>query len=178
MSTFGKDKPVIFWTEYLQDFLNNSLVCRELECIEAWIERIRRSVHFVSPGEIRGGLAASWNLWKIFFKSDYPALFLFLNSRHFFLPGARYISEINRIRYPTVGKFQRIISTHKIFETAGILRIVFKATIILLLQNRDQLPWVLSQFRSNIAIKNFCLNLLHYINPESPVFRRILATTE
>jgi len=178
MSTFGKDKPVTFWTEYLQDFLNSRLVCRELECIETWIEKIRLSVHFVSPGEIRGGLAASWNLWRLFFKSDYPELFLFLKERHFFLAGSRFIAAINRIRRPTVEKFHRLTSTHRIFDTIGILRTVIKATVILLSKDHSQLPWVHSKFRGNIAIKNFCLNLLHIIDPTSPIFRRNLVVTE
>jgi len=175
MCTFGKHKSVAHWTEYLQKFLDNTLVCGELRCIENWIETIRSSVHFASPSEI---LSASWNLWKIFFKSAFPDLFLFLENRHFFLAGSKYIIAINRIKHPTVGKFHRIINKHKIFETAGIIRIVIKATIILLSRNREQFPWVLSKFRSNIAIKNFCLNLLHSIDSKSPVFRKNLATTE
>ena len=178
MSTFGQNKPITFWTEYLQDFLNSRLVCRELECIETWIEKIRLSVHFVSPGEIRGGLAASWNLWRLFFKSDYPELFLFLKERHFFLAGSRFIAAINRIRHPTVEKFHRLTSTHRIFDTIGILRTVIKATVILLSKDHSQLPWVHSKFRGNIAIKNFCLNLLHIIDPTSPIFRRNLVVTE
>jgi len=178
MSTFGKHDTVTHWTKYLQNFLDNTLVCGELGCIENWIELIRSSAHFASPREIRGGLSASWNLWKSFFKSDYPEFFLFLENRHFFLAGSRYIIAINRIKHPTVAKFNRIISTHKIYETVGIIRIVVKATIILLSKNREQFPWVLSQFRSNIAIKNFCLNLLHSIDSESPVFRKNLTTTE
>jgi len=178
MCTFGKNKSVTYWTEYLQNFLDNTLVCGELRCIENWIETIRSSVRFASPSEIRVGLSASWNLWKIFFKSAYPDLFLFLENRHFFLAGSRYISAINRIKHPTVGKFQRIISTHKIFESVGIFRIVIKATIIFLSRNREQFPWVLSKFRSNIVIKNFCLNLLVSIEPESPIFRRNLITNE
>jgi len=178
MSTFGKDKSTTFWTEYLQDFLNNNLVCRELRCIENWIEKIRLSVHFVSPEEIRGGLAASWNLWKLFFKSDYPELFLFLKQRHFFLAGSEYITAINRIRRPTVKKFHILTSTHRIFDTVGILHTVIKATVILLSNNHNQLSWVHSKFHSNTAIKNFSLNLLNVINPDSPVFRRNLVSTE
>jgi len=178
MCTFGKNKSVTYWTEYLQNFLDNTLVCGELRCIENWIETIRSSVRFASPSEIRGGLSASWNLWKIFFKSAYPDLFLFLENRHFFLSGSRYIIAINRIKHPTVGKFHRILSTHKVFETVGIIRIVIKATIIFLSRNREQFPWVLSKFRSNIVIKNFCLNLLVVIEPESPIFRRNLVTNE
>jgi len=178
MSTFGKDKSVTFWTDYLQNFLNNRLVCRELRCIEHWIEKIRLSVHFASPGEIRGGLAASWNLWRIFFESAYPELFLFLKQRHFFLAGSRFILAINRIRRPTVEKFHRLTSTYRIFDTVGILHTVIRATVILLSKNLEQFPWVISKFRGNIAIKNFSLNLLHIIDPESPVFRRSLASSE
>jgi len=178
MSTFGKDRSVTYWTEYLQNFLNNRLVCRELRCIENWIDKIRLSVHFASPGEIRGGLAASWNLWKLFFESAYPELFLFLKQRHFFLAGSRFILAINRIRRPTVEKFHKLTSTHRISDTAGILHTVIRATVILLSKNFEQFPWVLSKFRSNIAVKNFSLNLLHIIDPDSPVFRRNLASSE
>ena len=136
MSIFGKHKPITHWTEYLQNLLDNTLVCGELGCIEHWIDTIRSSVHFASPGEIRGGLSASWNLWKKIFKSDYPELFLFLENRHFFLAGSRYITAINQIKHPTVGKFHRILSKHKIFETVGIIRIVINATLILLSRNR------------------------------------------
>jgi len=178
MCTFGKHTSITHWTEYLQNFLNNTLVCGELKCIEHWIEVIRSNAHFVSPSEIRGGLSASWNLWKIFFKSDYPELYLFLENRHFFLAGSRFIRTINQIRHPTVGKFHRVIRKHKIFETAGIIRTVIKATVIFLSKNREQFPWVLSKCSSNSAIKNFCLNLLHSIDPESPVFRKNFVTNE
>jgi len=178
MCAFGKNKSITYWTEYLQNFLDNFLVCGELRCIENWIETIRSSVHFASPSEVRGGLSASWNLWIAFFKKDHPKLFLFLKNRHFFLAGSRYIAAINRIKHPTIGKFRRTIYSHKIFETVGILRIVIKATIIFLSKNREQFPWVLSEFRRNIVTKNFCLNLLHSVDPESPVFRRNLIATE
>jgi len=178
MCTFGKHQSVTYWTEYLQNFLDNTLVCGELSCIENWIETIRSSVRFASPSEVRGGLSASWNLWKIFFKSAYPDLFLFLKNRHFFSAGSRYITAINRIKHPTIEKFRRTINSYKIFETVGILRVVIKSTIIFLSKNSEQFPWVLSKFRRNIVIKNFCLNLLYIIDPESPIFRRNLIATE
>jgi len=178
MCTFGQNKSVTYWTEYLQDFLNNPLVCRELRCIEHWIETIRLSVHFASPGEVRGGFTASWNLWTIFFKAGYPDLFQFLNSRHFFVAGSRFKLAIARIKNPSIEKFHSVSSHYRIFDTVGILHTVFKATVILLSKNFDQFPWVLSQFRSNTAIKNFSLNLLHVIDPHSPVFRRNLIATE
>jgi len=178
MCAFGKDKSVTYWTEYLQDFLNNPLVCRELRCIEHWIETIRLSVRFASPGEVRGGYTASWNLWILFFKKDYPDLFLFLKNRHFFVAGSRFKIAIARIKHPTVERFHRVSSQYKIFHTVGILHTVITATVILLSKDFDQFPWVISKFRSNTAMKNFCLNLLHIIDPTSPVFRRNIVATE
>jgi len=178
METFGENRTVAHWTEYLQNFLNNRLVCGELRCIENWVETIRANIHFASPSEIRGGLRASWHLWTKFLEEFYPELFFFLRKRNFFIAGTNFISAIVRIRNPTVAKFHRLSHKYQIVNTVGILHTVIKATVILLSENRSQFQWLHSKFRSNVAIKNFSLNLLHIIDPQSPILRRNFVSTE
>jgi len=179
MTEFGnKTKTAAYWTEYLQHFLNNILVCGELKWIENWLGKIQSCISFASPSEIRGGLTASWNLWIRFFKKSYPELFTFLKKRHFFIAGSEFIAAINRIKNPAVSKFYILSQKYNIANTVGILQTVIKATVILLLKDYNHFPWLNSKFHSNPTIRNFCSNLLHIIDPNSPIFRRNLASTE